>query len=749
MSTEGKKNKKDIKKKQIQSLVNLHGYYHLPNVVESLLTVSEIRAGMHTPIIELNGIKYDLDDLLSEIAFNACPSAKLFVSETRGYLQYVVRHSTGGADVHVTYTHIGFDYGRPSVCTLEMKPISNELVKAFYNAKPYVEARCLGKEVLKKWKMFKLDQLCDAVLTCNLLLTKPDDFVVACGFLQALMKIAGFGRAYRPNVATQDYPDEAPDPLGFGREVQNVTEHMHELAVEAGSLPVIGDEWIATCTSLWRSTSSGMQTEIIDVTLDDGKTVRIKSKNKLVVGSVKGKELFTRDKMQEVYGKKNYCMIGIRDVPYKATRLIFVCKLDVLHAQVACVGHMVNYISSVGHSDGFLSEGFDSGYFFTGRASMSGIRILDNLVTIAASGDHTVLCGDTDLSSFDNHNVGWNFRVPFIRALKKSFVSDSELFGPDKMSRNELIDAAYGPGRIYDTWWDNTRTAYAGIHERYISVIAPEDMVYFTGKKSDAPIVYAGRAGTRSAKAEETWYILNHVKLDKDLYDSMMVKYAKELRMVSFLDGSDFINLKGEASGELSTLLMNSVVNYCLQRVFIRESKKTSLGRKIEAFKLSVVGDDSECLYRITNTNITVDDVNEYLEFLEQTAGKCGHLLSAMKCFLMTCSSEMVQTHARLGLYLPRNQIMMISSEKPRNIQDPIGFCLNLKRLMCSHVARGYDSRIATIILSLNIKYLTLLSAKETNFKFDKERTVFEINSDTELSRGPWIGTTLCYHVDF
>ncbi|CAH2088647.1 unnamed protein product [Euphydryas editha] len=91
----------------------------------------------------------------------------------------------------------------------------------------------------------------------------------------------------------------------------------------------------------------------------------------------------------------------------------------------------------------------------SGSGSTTGLRLVDTYDTIAASGDLRVLAIGTDLSSYDANLRYWNFRKAFINALKK--VNTGNTFGPESIPGQNMVDYAFGEGRIYKSYWDNGR----------------------------------------------------------------------------------------------------------------------------------------------------------------------------------------------------------------------------------------------------------------------------------------------------
>lgn len=79
----------------------------------------------------------------------------------------------------------------------------------------------------------------------------------------------------------------------------------------------------------------------------------------------------------------------------------------------------------------------DASFIFTGSTSNSEVRIYDNPLTIVISGDPRGSL-DIDLTAFDSHNVGWSFRIPIIKALRKIGVIHQYEYGPEKIPYDRI-----------------------------------------------------------------------------------------------------------------------------------------------------------------------------------------------------------------------------------------------------------------------------------------------------------------------
>lgn len=202
---------------------------------------------------------------------------------------------------------------------------------------------------------------------------------------------------------------------------------------------------------MWKSTSSGVKPVTVNFVMK-GKVERVKLKNKMSIGSFHGQSLFKRKVLSTKISKANSNLIGYRDVPYKATRTIFVLPLPTIHAQVAVGSHLVAWVSGNCISSHRLDIPFDAGHVSTGSSSTTGVRICDNAATIGSSGDPSYLVLDLDLSAFDQHSKMTNFRGPFMKVMYDVGVElGLDGYGPDGMSFEELVTYGFGEGFVNGT----------------------------------------------------------------------------------------------------------------------------------------------------------------------------------------------------------------------------------------------------------------------------------------------------------
>lgn len=88
-----------------------------------------------------------------------------------------------------------------------MERVNSKLMSPFWRCENIHNTYKSGRKKLLSWKLFKLDGLCEAVLDVSLEDTSLDDFTIACSFLNNVMKIAGYGRAFRYASSPRNRPE--------------------------------------------------------------------------------------------------------------------------------------------------------------------------------------------------------------------------------------------------------------------------------------------------------------------------------------------------------------------------------------------------------------------------------------------------------------------------------------------------------------------------------------------------------------
>ncbi|CAH2088646.1 unnamed protein product [Euphydryas editha] len=91
----------------------------------------------------------------------------------------------------------------------------------------------------------------------------------------------------------------------------------------------------------------------------------------------------------------------------------------------------------------------------------------------------------------------------------------------------------------------------------------------------------------------------------------------KDLCVYARRDGNDLVYLTSEASGELTTLTANTIVNLTMQEVAIKWLHNSDFGRYYNVLYMKGVGDDAEWIGTLSGTP-PPKVVNAMLEGLKQ-----------------------------------------------------------------------------------------------------------------------------------
>lgn len=689
-------------------LTDVKGFYNTPNLVESLLTVSMIRLSLNLSEVSLCGVKYSLLELLDECALRMCVSPKYVIKEIRTYLTFVVRMFGCRSEAPMTLRHAGWVRGDNKVKEdFISEPIDKDSMSAFWNSKVIQDAYELGRKALKDVGMSKMSAICEALLDVSMNELERESVGETIRLLQSVLMIAGYGRAlkYASSPRSVSKVSEA-DPL-LPKEFEDDIVRFSELSEAEGCEMCTGESWQRNCLSYWRSTSAGVEPmyTTITATLGDGtvKTDKVKVTKKMAIAMLLGDSGFRRTSLAKIYDVSNPGTVGYRDVPYKPTRAIYCVGLPTLHAQIAVASHIVEYASMVGTNKARSFVYYDASNISSGREAMSGIRIFDNYETIASSGCVNTLYLGTDLSEYDSHNIWWNFREPMLNAFKRMYAGktkDRYLYGPEKIPPEEMIDYAFGTGHIYDTLWDNGREPLIYL-DRESSVPSGQENLFTKIMIGPDVKVKVSKGLMKIPEGEVQIF-----DLEKCLEEGLTPDWSV-LRVGYRSDGGDFVHLTSEASGELTTLCMNSLLNLSMQKLVLQDLKQTKLGRKLKVHSNYAVGDDAEIFFEILEPVTDPDEVDEFFRFLSAKYASFGHVLSVFKFFFMLFSSEYVQTFARFGYYLPRDQISLINSEKPRKVLDPLGFLHSMRGVILAKCARGFNLNFAKLCYVFFFEKLT------------------------------------------
>lgn len=635
-----------VRRADSSELVYVNGFYNMHYIIESLLNIAETRMGLYgRSVISVSMTSIDLNDVLDELAKNVAHSSKIFVSEARLYLGFAIRFAGMFVNELYLYKHPGHTNKIDIIANrLIREQVKTKYFSVFKDCKTYKKLKADGEAILDKWNLPLLKNLIQKLLSSSLLTDSKDDFTRGLSFLHSIMKIAGYGRSLRQASAPK-VPDTPPvDVHGLADRIKSIVKALHHQAVNMGYHVVKPQEWKSVCATAWRSTSSGVSAEKVEV-LMNGVKKKVSVKNKMSIGSLLGERMFTREMLSIKRTKQNPCGFGIRCVPYKGIRLIFVLPITTINAQIAVANHLVRVIGEPGVWKGIVDAPIDTSHIFTGSSSTTGVRISDNRETIVTSGTSDILVLDIDLKSFDQNSIGWNYRKPLMDSLKEiGRQYKNYKYGVDEITFEEMVDYAYGEGHVYKTYWDNGRSAftyitlqdYNSLNDDWRSFV-DERFFHFT-VGPDIPGLSSYNAPKKVSANSKILKLHDGLTLTRDQKRELPVKVG------SAHDGSDLILIECEASGELTTLLMNSAQNAGMQDIALREiQENTRLGKRLKAIKFSVIGDDCEIIFRILRgDDLEPEMIDEFLEYLVKLFSEMGHVLSVEKVYLTLASSELL-----------------------------------------------------------------------------------------------------------
>lgn len=709
-----------IRRSEYSQLVYVNGFYNISNIIECLLNIAELRLGLWKYQLNLSGKKIDLGKVLDEIALYGAINPKKFIKTVRAHLTMCIRFAGVRSTNPMTYEHDA-SYGNDVHFYVNKKCVDPNRMKPFFYNENHTQTYNSGSCDLKNTKCIKLFELTEAVLDMSLFDTSKDDFIIASSFLNNVMKIAGYGRAFKYATCPRSAEEKVEDKLNISNELNKTLNIVHNKAVDSGFSRCTPDDWEQRCAGFWKSTSAGISPAKVTLHIN-GKEKKVSVRKKLGIAMALGNRAFSRKELSRKLTKENPGSVGYRDVPYKPTRAIYVLPLGTIHAQVAVTSHLVRYVGSDGHNESAADTQVDASHFFAGSSSTSGVRIFDNYSTIRISGNSDQISVDIDLSQFDSHNVIWNFRNPILEFLNSLDFEDSTVkFGPDKLNYHELVKYAFDEGYVKNSFWDNGRQVY--LRYRKDNIIEVNDLKIIDikiRKYFEISVVDKDNSSLNPMIGVKKCSPGTYALLKEEYYTEIPEDIIDFLEPVWIQDGRDLVFLTSEASGELTTMLYNTIMNLAMQNIILSKIKETKFGRRLVPRVKRAVGDDSEWECDIDYNSLTCEEVDEFIKWLKATYYDMGHLFSEFKFFFLPYSAEFVQTYARFGLYIPKDQIMIIASEKPRRILDPESFMMSFKRVLLTKCSRGYNETFAYLLIILNYKWLMRIDIRRRLLKIGK-----------------------------
>nr|AMC39573.1 RNA-dependent RNA polymerase [Chuzan virus] len=524
--------------------------------------------------------------------------------------------------------------------------------------------------------------------------------VMLASLLLSIQTITGYGRAWVKNVSSDIEKQMKPDKNNLISRVNEYTRNnfikAYDEALAAGEDIVKPEDMYTSMLRLARNTSSGFSTKFNvykkygpGIKSGIGKQIEITSRIKALVIFQEGHKIFVKEELEKKYNTvQNYQSKGSRDVPIKATRTIYAINLSILIPQLIVTLPLNEYFSKVGGSTRPQS-GKLGGKIIVGDLEATGSRVMDAADTFRNSSDPEILTIAIDYSDYDTHLTPYNFRDGMISGIRTAMMKHSTL-RYEGHTLDEIVEYGYGEGRVMNTLWNGKRAVYKADFAKYME-LPPEDRE----KGEFRP--------PRGVKPIRTTKIIAEIQSEDP--DNQI--------LVSPVDGSDLAFINTHLSGENSTLVANSMHNLAIGTIIQEEVKHRCAGL-ISFLSEQYVGDDT--LFYTQPCVSTEHDFDCIIRVIFDTIERCGHIASASKTIIAPFSVEKTQTHAKQGIYIPQDRMMLISSERRKDIEDVRGYLKSQVQTLTTKISRGFSHKLARMILMLKTSLVGFRKLKRTIF---------------------------------
>jgi hypothetical protein len=694
-----------------RTIDQVFGFYNIPNILECLHNALLLKYSLNRKVVEIMGNEIYLEKLIDELALCIAISPKKRVKDLRTELNSIFGYAGIECDDEEigVYSHDGWDpLGRKAHNKLKLIRTKNTM-RAFKETKHYTKMRIDIFEKFDSYSLKYLKEVCSIILKYNPLKDtkfESSGFTITLGVILNIVSIAGFGRSDKYKSASRSKEDNVKDK-SVGDDLENRVLTLHELAIQNNILPLSPSDWVANCIGLWKNTSSGIGKRTLKYKNENGEELDVDVANKPLVGLVEGTSTFKRKMISEKLTIDNPGKVGGRDVPYKASRLIYVVPMQRNHCQAIFIDHLQRYLSS-GQGLAPVADDVTAANFTVGKEVNMGKKAFDDVNVIATSGAIGYLEIGLDYSSFDGSQVPSNFRIPIINAFKKIFLApeyEGKVFGPDKITYEEMLNYAFGDGYITNTFWDVDRQVLikSEIPRKGFEKVYVKNPIQ---RKDSVNNVLKVRINLKVL--DEGFHYLAISDEDPDVLEAV---YKGEVQLCCRADGADLFKLTTLASGELGTLLLNSIACENMAARIIKHIKSLSIGSKLRPVTKECVGDDTRLVFRIVG-DITSNDVDDMLESLFIYCENSGYTISIPKVQIRPFKSEYIQTYASHGLLIPRDHIMVISSEKVRKLDDMDSYLSSRKRFYCTKIARGSNPFAMSLLFYFEASHVSKMKLK-------------------------------------
>lgn len=160
-----------VRKANKAQLVFVKGFYHIHNVIESLLNVKEMRVGLVRAKLRICDELYDLHAILDECALRICVSPKVIIKKVRTFLSFCVRYAGALSGRQFSMKHCGTAMVKHMpTSSFEWVEIDTNWCKAFANSKFVLSIMKDMREVMSSLVLVRLLNFC-AQLQLSIIVT--------------------------------------------------------------------------------------------------------------------------------------------------------------------------------------------------------------------------------------------------------------------------------------------------------------------------------------------------------------------------------------------------------------------------------------------------------------------------------------------------------------------------------------------------------------------------------------------------
>nr|ATW68818.1 RNA-dependent RNA polymerase [Baku virus] len=686
-----------------------------------------------TSEVEIGGVSFTFYDIIRELYKLLIPHPKKVCNMLRAtYSWYVKSWGTAASNVRVLVSTASDDRNAKDVSYEGFRQITNPyskliLASAFHKAALTANIRKLREAIEYSSALARLPldlpvfrRLLPRVYTSAFDPTERSHVILA-SLMLSVQVMSGYGRAWVKNKGDDESKLMKPHPENFVSRLSRGTEELfvraYQEARQHGFDIIPPEDMYSSLLRLAKNTSSGFSTTV-QVQKRYGphaerrvQNVPITSRQKSLFLLREGHRIFSREMMEARYDTPtSYQTRGSRDVPIKATRTIYAINVNVLAPQHILTLPLNEYFARAGGPT-HPSAREIGGKVIIGDLEATGSRVVDAADTFRNTGDATIWTLALDYSDYDTHMSQDNFREGMLNGMRYALRDKTDL-RYDSWTVDDLIRCGYGPGRVLRTLWNGKRAVFRMDRSVYESL--PEaDRI----PPSDAPFRFRppGTAPIRSVSC-------------------VSPARTQDVVLVSPWDGSDLALVTTHLSGENSTLVANSLHNMAMGRI-IQEEVARGSPNTIEVLSEMYVGDDTLHYTRL----LTADParVDCAIQRIFRTVELCGHEASAAKTTYLPFSAEKTQTHAKQGIYIPQDRMMIISSERRKDIEDVGGYLRAQCTTFITKVSRGFSEELAHIILLFKSSLVGFRKCKSTIKTNDGVYRTRKFDSDED-------GYTLC-----